>query len=132
MLSRPAIKASTTPIFLARRGFRSTAARFSSPYHYPEGPGSNLPFNIKTKYFGVRYWATMGNFQRLFPSRLITDVIKRFFSTFPSELLVGAFIPTYSIGSLFFYSLANLQEQIKKVSQSRGRGFGWDNCDLYM
>ncbi|KAK5095667.1 Cytochrome c oxidase assembly protein cox15 [Lithohypha guttulata] len=31
----------------------------ASPFHYPEGPRSNLPFNPKTKYFAVRYWGFM-------------------------------------------------------------------------
>ena len=45
---------------IASRGFRTSAARLSSPYHYPEGPRSNLPFNPLTKYFFLRYWGTMG------------------------------------------------------------------------
>lgn len=48
--------ASTTTSLVARRGFQTTRARFSSPYHYPEGPYSNLPFNTKTRFFGLRYW----------------------------------------------------------------------------
>ncbi|KAI1122798.1 cytochrome-c oxidase chain VIIc [Nemania abortiva] len=42
---------------IARRAFHATRARLSSPYHYPEGPYSNLPFNTKTRFFAVRYWA---------------------------------------------------------------------------
>ena len=45
---------------IASRGFRTSAARLSSPYHYPEGPLSGIPFNPRTKYFAVRYWGTMG------------------------------------------------------------------------
>lgn len=44
---------------VARRAFHATRARLSSPYHYPDGPYSNLPFNTKTKFFAVRYWAYM-------------------------------------------------------------------------
>ncbi|KXJ86731.1 hypothetical protein Micbo1qcDRAFT_168221 [Microdochium bolleyi] len=44
---------------VARRAFHATRARLSSPYHYPEGPYSNLPFNTKTRFFAVRYWAYM-------------------------------------------------------------------------
>ncbi|KAK0626332.1 hypothetical protein B0T14DRAFT_509718 [Immersiella caudata] len=44
---------------VARRGFQTTRAQMSSPYHYPEGPYSNLPFNTKTKFFAFRYWAFM-------------------------------------------------------------------------
>ncbi|KAI4245101.1 MAG: hypothetical protein L6R40_002700 [Gallowayella cf. fulva] len=67
MISRSALRASTASSMIGRRGVRGfhlTPARFGmndSPYHYPEGPGSNLPFNAKTKYFAVRYWGTMGS-----------------------------------------------------------------------
>lgn len=44
---------------VARRAFSTTRARLSSPYHYPEGPLSNLPFNPRTKGFGVWYWTFM-------------------------------------------------------------------------
>ncbi|KAK4242208.1 hypothetical protein C8A03DRAFT_11597 [Achaetomium macrosporum] len=40
----------------ARRGFHATRAQLSSPYHYPEGPLSNLPFNPRKKGFAVGYW----------------------------------------------------------------------------
>ncbi|KAI0008442.1 hypothetical protein F4779DRAFT_618656 [Xylariaceae sp. FL0662B] len=45
-----------TSALVSRRAFHATRARLSSPYHYPEGPYSNLPFNAKTRFFGVRYW----------------------------------------------------------------------------
>lgn len=57
MLSRVAIRQASAAV--QRRGFQTTRAQLSSPYHYPEGPGSNLPFNPKTKYFGLRYWGFM-------------------------------------------------------------------------
>ena len=60
MLSRTALRASKAPSIIASRGFRTSAARLSSPYHYPEGPRSNIPFNPLTKFFAVRYWGTMG------------------------------------------------------------------------
>ncbi|QSZ31602.1 hypothetical protein DSL72_001169 [Monilinia vaccinii-corymbosi] len=44
---------------VARRGFHSTRAQMSSPYHYPEGPRSNIPFNPHTRFFAVRYWGFM-------------------------------------------------------------------------
>lgn len=66
MLSRTALrttsKLSSSSHPLATRAFRTSAARLSSPYHYPEGPRSNLPFNPLTKYFYVRYWGTMGKY----------------------------------------------------------------------
>ncbi|KAJ2906965.1 cytochrome-c oxidase chain VIIc [Zalerion maritima] len=40
-----------------RRAFHTTRTRLSSPYHYPEGPHSNIPFNPKTRFFGLRYWS---------------------------------------------------------------------------
>ncbi|KIW67275.1 hypothetical protein PV04_06540 [Phialophora macrospora] len=47
---------------VARRGFTSTTRRMDafSPYHYPEGPYTNLPFNPKTRFFWLRYWLFMG------------------------------------------------------------------------
>ncbi|ETI22322.1 hypothetical protein G647_06396, partial [Cladophialophora carrionii CBS 160.54] len=46
---------------VARRGFTSTTRRMDafSPYHYPEGPYTNLPFNPKTRFFWLRYWLFM-------------------------------------------------------------------------
>ncbi|QSS63702.1 cytochrome c oxidase subunit 8p, partial [Histoplasma capsulatum] len=45
---------------VARRGFHTTQPQMSSPFHYPEGPRTNLPFNPLTKRFAWRYWAFMG------------------------------------------------------------------------
>ncbi|KIW52756.1 hypothetical protein PV05_08379 [Exophiala xenobiotica] len=45
---------------IARRGFSTTRPRFDSPFHYPEGPRSGLPFNPKTRFFWLRYWTFMG------------------------------------------------------------------------
>ncbi|KAH7320822.1 hypothetical protein B0I35DRAFT_477368 [Stachybotrys elegans] len=55
MLSRAAAR--TTTQLVSRRGFHSTSARMSSPYHYPEGPYSNLPFNPRSKFFGAYFFA---------------------------------------------------------------------------
>ncbi|PSS27178.1 hypothetical protein M430DRAFT_14470 [Amorphotheca resinae ATCC 22711] len=59
MFSRAAVRASSTTSMVARRGFHSTRAQMSSPYHYPEGPRSNIPFNPLTKWFAIRYWGFM-------------------------------------------------------------------------
>ncbi|KAF7905020.1 uncharacterized protein EAF01_005542 [Botrytis porri] len=59
MLSRAAVRASSSTSTVARRGFHSTRAQMGSPYHYPEGPRSNIPFNPKTKFFALRYWGFM-------------------------------------------------------------------------
>ncbi len=57
MLSRAAVR--TSSALVGRRGFHATRAQLSSPYHYPEGPYSNLPFNPRSKYFGLRYWGAV-------------------------------------------------------------------------
>lgn len=57
MLSRAATR--TTTSLVTKRGFQTTRARMSSPYHYPEGAYSNLPFNPHSKWFGVGYWGFM-------------------------------------------------------------------------
>ncbi|KAF1991048.1 hypothetical protein K402DRAFT_323752 [Aulographum hederae CBS 113979] len=59
MLSRSIIRSPATRALIARRGFQTTRPQMSSPYHYPEGPRSNIPFNPLTKYFAVRYWSFM-------------------------------------------------------------------------
>ncbi|KAL9635097.1 MAG: hypothetical protein Q9164_003681 [Protoblastenia rupestris] len=59
MLSRTAFRASKAPSTIVRRSFRTSSARLSSPYHYPEGPLSNIPFNPRTRFFWFRYWGTM-------------------------------------------------------------------------
>ncbi|KFH48530.1 hypothetical protein ACRE_006740 [Hapsidospora chrysogenum ATCC 11550] len=51
--------ARTTTSLVTRRGFHATRARLSSPYHYPEGPYTNIPFNPRSKWFGVGYWGTI-------------------------------------------------------------------------
>ncbi|KAK5997721.1 Cytochrome c oxidase polypeptide VIIc [Cladobotryum mycophilum] len=51
--------ARTTTSLVARRGFHTTRARMSSPYHYPEGAYSNIPFNPRSKWFGAGYWGFM-------------------------------------------------------------------------
>lgn len=59
MFSRAAVRTSQA---VGRRAFHSTPSRMSSPYHYTEGPYSNLPFNPKHKAFGVAYWGSMIGF----------------------------------------------------------------------
>ncbi|KAI9902074.1 hypothetical protein N3K66_003891 [Trichothecium roseum] len=57
MLSRAAAR--TTTSLVSQRGFHTTRARLSSPYHYPEGALTNLPFNPRKKGFGFMYWGFM-------------------------------------------------------------------------
>lgn len=59
MIANPAARAAsqrTLTSLVSRRAFHATRARLSSPYHYPEGPYSNLPFNPKTRFFALRYF----------------------------------------------------------------------------
>ena len=53
-----AARAAAATRTVARRGFHTTRAQLSSPYHYPEGPLSTFPFGInpRAKWFGVRFW----------------------------------------------------------------------------
>ncbi|KAH8710880.1 hypothetical protein HC256_007711 [Beauveria bassiana] len=57
MFSHAATRTTTT--LVSRRAFHATRARMSSPYHYPEGPYTNLPFNPHSKWFGIGYWGFM-------------------------------------------------------------------------
>ncbi|THZ02243.1 hypothetical protein D6C95_03968 [Aureobasidium pullulans] len=60
MLSRSAMRMPTVANqIVARRTFSSTRMQLASPYHYPEGPRSNLPFNPLTKFFAIRFWGFM-------------------------------------------------------------------------
>lgn len=47
---------------VARRGFHTSRAQLKSPYHYPEGPLTTLPFNARSKWFPLCFWtfATVG------------------------------------------------------------------------
>lgn len=57
MFSHAATRTTTT--LVSRRAFHATRARMSSPYHYPDGAYSNLPFNPHSKWFGAGYWTFM-------------------------------------------------------------------------
>jgi cytochrome c oxidase subunit 7c len=60
MLARTTFRAASAPTLVARRGFQSTRAQLASPYHYPEGPRSNLPFDPLKRGFAFKYWGFMG------------------------------------------------------------------------
>jgi cytochrome c oxidase subunit 7c len=60
MLARTTFRAASAPTLVARRGFQSTRAQMASPYHYPEGPRSNLPFDPLKKGFAFKFWGFMG------------------------------------------------------------------------
>jgi cytochrome c oxidase subunit 7c len=65
MNAASALRARMATSFVARRGFSTTRAQLGSPYHYAEGPRSNIPFNPLTKYFFWRYWAFMSSYFQL-------------------------------------------------------------------
>lgn len=54
MFSRAAVRATTQ--VAGRRGFHATRSQMSSPYHYAEGPYTNIPFNPKAKTFPLLFW----------------------------------------------------------------------------
>jgi cytochrome c oxidase subunit 7c len=60
MNAQAAARAKTATSQLSRRSFHSTRSQLASPFHYPEGPRSNLPFNTQTRFFAFRYWTFMG------------------------------------------------------------------------
>ena len=86
----PAFRASASSPILAQRGFHTTRARLSSPYHYPEGPRSNIPFNPLSKYFFYQYWGTMGESDSSCPASLLMRR-KAFFFSIPF-IIAGTFI----------------------------------------
>ncbi|GIZ44175.1 hypothetical protein CKM354_000737900 [Cercospora kikuchii] len=59
MLAQSRVIARCAPTAALRRNFTTTRPQFGSPYHYPEGPRSNIPFNPLTRFFAFRYWAFM-------------------------------------------------------------------------
>lgn len=63
MLSRTVFRATASPTLVTRRGFQSTRAQLASPYHYPEGPRSNLPFDPLKKGFGLKFWGFCGELE---------------------------------------------------------------------
>lgn len=104
MLSRAAARTSSQ--LISRRGFSTTTARMSSPYHYPVGPYSNLPFNPRSKWFPVGYW---------------TFMIAGFFTPFG---LAGASRNRLSV--LFFLALLSL------LTKAAGRQFSLPNLQGVM
>ncbi|CAI7628570.1 unnamed protein product [Penicillium pancosmium] len=57
MYATPAIRARLA--VTGRRAFTTTRTQMGSPFHYAEGPRTNIPFNPLTKHFFWRYWSFM-------------------------------------------------------------------------
>ena len=98
MFARTAFRATAGPSLVARRGFQSTRQQLSSPYHYPEGPRSNLPFDPLKKGFAFKYWGFMGELpRRSMARRPLTLAATGFFLPFG----VAGELPTHARASLY-------------------------------
>lgn len=119
MLSRAAVRATTQ--VAGRRGFHATRSQMSSPYHYPEGPYTNIPFNPKAKTFPLLFWGfCAGGFGAPF---LIASA------------LYGIFTPGNACSSVLILSLssvANLQAQGIRNELIRVGDDGWLLCHATM
>ncbi len=89
MLARATFRAATAPSLVARRGFQSTRVQYASPYHYPEGPRSNLPFDPLKRGFAFKYWGFMGISTALPGNSAIANHKQRLDSPSPSSSLVS-------------------------------------------
>lgn len=94
MLARATFRAASAPTLVARRGFQSTRAQLSSPYHYPEGPRSNLPFDPLKKGFAFKYWGFMGEVERTPMSEFPLTQTQLLDSPFPSSSPVSPLVPS--------------------------------------
>jgi cytochrome c oxidase subunit 7c len=118
MLSRTAMRMPTVANqIVARRTFSSTRTQLASPYHYPEGPRSNLPFNPLTKFFALRFWGFMGELtsKHSRAESLVLTCLKPPGSSFPSVSLVNhspQLYPPLPLEYLQSNSLAAQQEPI--------------------
>lgn len=116
MFSRAAVRATTQ--VAGRRGFHATRSQMSSPYHYPEGPYTNIPFNPKAKTFPLLFWGfCAGGFGAPF---LIASALYRTF-TLCEGMIVRA-------NSFSLFSVANLQAQGIRNEVTRIGDHGWLIC----
>lgn len=118
-MSQSAVRARLATAQLARRGFHSSRAQLSSPFHYPEGPLNNIPFNPRTKYFHVRYLAFVGMSPSLLPkSPVANDSSYRFLGAHPDRPYVLVEHTSFEATNLNHNSLANVQDQISTTGFS--------------
>lgn len=96
MFSRAAVRATTQ--VTGRRGFHATRPRMISPYHYAEGPYTNIPFNPKAKTFPILFWGYAATGFGL--PFMIASAWCRPFAMVHSRRLTD-----------LFYSMANIQAQ---------------------
>lgn len=110
MLSRAAAR--TTTSLVSQRGFHATRARLSSPYHYPEGALTNLPFNPRKKGFGIMYWGFMA-----------TGFLA------PFGIAGAHFCPERGNATNRIYSLPDLQDPVNSgLEYGGGEKSGMDYC----
>jgi len=110
MLSRSTMRVNT----IARRGFHTTRPQLSSPYHYPEGPRNNIPFNPMTRFFAFRYWTFMGMAVLLPHDLALLNNPQLSASALLSRLQVGSHGPhiTQKPAYSLYISVANEEEQV--------------------
>jgi len=113
MNAQTILRARTATRQVARRGFSTTRPLYDSPFHYPEGPRSNLPFNPKTKFFWLRYWGFMGKSWLLGDIQYILKTLQRPDSLFPLAWLVCSIAEAGEGVYLHGHSVAHLQGGIK-------------------
>jgi cytochrome c oxidase subunit 7c len=127
MLGQTANRARLASSQVARRGFSSSQIQRSSPFHYPEGPRSNIPFNPHTRFFAFRYWGFMGApLSQRWGISQIADVSLTATGFGIPFALAGKMIPT-TCGETRLtaaFSLANLQKLIRRS----GAIWAWDRA----
>ena len=120
MLSRTAMRMPTVANqIVARRTFSSTRSQLASPYHYPEGPRSNLPFNPLTKFFALRFWGFMGE--------LMSKDSRQEFLVLTSSIATGFFLPFGVAGKPIASNMPSSTVQILTIQQS-GRSRRTNRC----
>lgn len=113
MFSRAAVRATTQ--VAGRRGFHATRSQMSSPYHYPEGPYTNIPFNPKAKTFPLLFWGfCAAGFGAPF---LIASALYGILT--PAKAFSAVLIP------VFLFSVANLQAQGIRNESIRSGDHAW-------
>jgi len=127
MFARRAMNSPSTRTLIARRGFSSTRTQLASPYHYPEGPRSNIPFNPLTRWFALRYWGFMGTWVERCAESSYTNARAAvgFFAPFGiagEHLHASETLPdTANTDTRVFFSLADEEERLS------GHLFYWRN-----
>ena len=111
MIPQTAVRARVAASQVARRGFHSTRSQLASPFHYPEGPRTNLPFNTQTRFFAVRYWTFCGMMCSVLLMGYFTKTVAAVGFGIPFGM-AGKFL-TFNLTKIsanFSNSMANLQE----------------------